>query len=170
MEIEVLIGDITTLDVDAIVNAANEQLAWGGGVCGAIFRAAGGDLEAECRAIGHCPTGGAVATGGHWLKARRIIHAVGPIWRGGDNGEVEMLASCYRSAIGIAADLGLRSIAFPAISTGIYGYPPRDAARIAVGVLREWAPMLDMRVVLVAFDDESAAVLRGALDDGATSQ
>lgn len=163
MQIEVIVGDITQLDVDAIINAANEQLSWGGGVCGAIFRAAGGNLEAECLALGHCPTGGAVVTRGHWLLARHIIHAVGPVWRGGDHGEAGLLASCYRSALGIAADLGLRSIAFPAISTGIYGYPPREAARVAVGVLREAAPMLDMRVVLVAFDEESAAVLRAAV-------
>lgn len=163
MKVEIVRGDITKLAVDAIVNAANEHLAFGGGVCGAIFRAAGGDLEAECRAIGHCPTGSAVVTGGHWLTARHIIHAVGPIWRGGDHGEPALLASCYRSALGIAADLGLRSVAFPAISTGIYGYPPIDAARVAVGVLREAAPTLDMRVVLVAFDAASEDVLRDAL-------
>ncbi len=166
MNIEITRGDITKLDVDAIVNAANERLAFGGGVCGAIFRAAGGDLESECRAIGHCPTGRAVATRGHWLLARHIIHAVGPVWRGGGHGEPALLASCYRSALGIAADLGLRSIAFPAISTGIYGYPPREAARVAVSVLREAAPMLDMRVVLVAFDEESEGVLRAALGGG----
>ena len=167
MNIEVTRGDITKIEVDAIVNAANERLAFGGGVCGAIFRAAGGDLEAECRAIAHSPTGNAVATGGHWLVARHIIHAVGPVWRGGDHGEPALLASCYRNALGIAADLGLRSVAFPAISTGIYGYPPREAARVAVGVLREMAPALDMRVVLVAFDAASEDVLLDALDETA---
>lgn len=166
MNIEVTRGDITQLDVDAIVNAANEHLAFGGGVCGAIFRAAGyAALEAECRLIGHCPTGGAVVTGGHWLLARHIIHAVGPVWSGGDHGEAGLLASCYRSALNLAEGLGLRSIAFPAISTGVYGYPPREAARVAVRELRE-AAHVDIRVVLVAFDEESAVVLRAALDEG----
>ena len=125
-------GDITTLDVDAIVNAANSALSGGGGVDGAIHRAAGPELVAACRAIGGCPTGQAVVTPGFALKARRIIHAVGPVWHGGGRGEAQQLAACYRNSLAIAAREHLESIAFPAISTGIYGYPLEAAAGIAV--------------------------------------
>ena len=125
-------ADITTLDLDAIVNAANERLAPGGGVCGAIHRAAGPELAAACAAIGGCPTGDARISPGFRLRARHVVHAVGPVWQGGDAGEDEKLASAYRRSGELAADAGCRSLAFPAISTGIYGFPPERAAPIAV--------------------------------------
>jgi O-acetyl-ADP-ribose deacetylase (regulator of RNase III) len=125
------VGDITALDVDVIVNAANEHLLAGGGVCGAIHRAAGPELEAACRRIGHCATGGAVLTPGFRLKARHVIHAVGPVWHGGGAGEADQLASCYRTSLELAADIEAADIAFPAISTGIFGYPPAQAAEVA---------------------------------------
>ena len=128
--------DITTLDVDAIVNAANEQLAPGGGVCGAIHRAAGPELAVACRKIAHCPTGEARITPGFKLPARWVIHAVGPIWHGGSAGEPEQLAGAYRSAILLAEQHQLHSIAFPAISTGIYGYPLELATQVAVAAVR----------------------------------
>jgi O-acetyl-ADP-ribose deacetylase (regulator of RNase III) len=131
------IVDITTLDVDAIVNAANEQLTAGGGVCGAIHRAAGPELARACREIGGCPTGQARITPAFRLPARFVIHAVGPIWTGGRAGEPDLLASAYRSSLRLAAEHGLRSLAFPAISTGIYGYPIEDATRIAVATVRD---------------------------------
>ena len=135
----IVIGaDITTLDVDAVVNAANETLLGGGGVDGAIHRAAGPDLLAECRALGGCPTGQAKITKGYRLKARHVIHTVGPVWRGGAQGEAELLASCYRESLTLAVAHGLRSIAFPAISCGIYGYPIPDAARIAAGTVKSF--------------------------------
>lgn len=130
------LADIVTLHVDAIVNAANNQLAPGGGVCGAIHRAAGPALAEACRQAGHCPTGEARITPGFHLRAKYVIHAVGPRWMGGHRGEAELLAGAYRSAIRLAAEQGLASIAFPAISTGIYGYPAEQAARIAVEAVR----------------------------------
>ncbi len=144
-------ADITTLDVDAIVNAANSSLLGGGGVDGAIHRAAGPELVAACRLLGGCPTGEAKATPGFGLPARWVIHTVGPVWRGGAHREAELLASCYRSSIGIAADLGATSIAFPAISTGVYGYPADAAARVAVATIRSEASR-DVEITLVAFD------------------
>ncbi len=157
MAIEAVRGDITTQEVDAVVNAANQALAGGGGVDGAIHRAAGmAQLRAACDALGGCATGEAKATPGFNLRAQWIIHAVGPRWRGGGHGEAELLASCYRRSLVIAAELGARSIAFPAISTGIYGYPAADAAAVAVSTVRSTmgsTPLGIELVRLVAFDD-----------------
>lgn len=155
-KIEIIRDDITTLPVDAIVNAANSALLRGGGVCGAIHRAAGPELEAECRTLGGCPTGEARITQGYRLPARHVIHAVGPVWHGGDQGEPELLAACYRHSLTLAVQHGLRTIAFPAISCGIFGYPAAAAARIAV---REVKNFLDAneaidKVYLTCFGDE----------------
>ncbi|MGF1610561.1 MAG: O-acetyl-ADP-ribose deacetylase [Kiloniellales bacterium] len=136
--IELFQGDITRLEVDAIVNAANEGLRPGGGVCGAIHRAAGQELAEACAKLGHCPTGESRATDGYRLKARRVIHSVGPVWGGGDRDEDGLLASCYRTALKIARQEGLKSIAFPAISTGVYGFPLERATRIAVETVRDF--------------------------------
>jgi len=129
------VGDITTLDVDVIVNAANEQLSVGGGVCGAIHRTAGPELAAACRRIGRCATGDAVLTPGFNLKARHVAHAVGPVWRGGATGEANLLSSCYRSTLELAAGIEANAVAFPAISTGIFGYPPSQAVQVAVAAV-----------------------------------
>jgi O-acetyl-ADP-ribose deacetylase (regulator of RNase III) len=137
--IDAIKADITTLDVDVIVNAANSSLRGGGGVDGAIHRAAGPELLAECRRLGGCPTGEARSTKGYRLAARHVIHTVGPVWEDGDQGEPELLASCYRNALAAAARLGVTSIAFPGISTGVYGFPRRRAAPIAIGAVRGFA-------------------------------
>jgi O-acetyl-ADP-ribose deacetylase (regulator of RNase III) len=148
--------DITTLSVDAIVNAANEELAPGGGVCGAIHRAAGPALAEACEKIGFCHTGDARITPGFNLPARFVIHAVGPIWQGGRAGEAELLAGAYRAAIRLAQKHSLRSIAFPAISTGIYGFPLADATQIAVGAVREAVatPSTIEQVIFACFSSE----------------
>lgn len=154
-------GDITTLPVDAVVNAANRTLLGGGGVDGAIHRAAGPGLLAECRLLGGCPTGEARITAGHDLPARHVIHTVGPVWQGGTRDEDALLASAYRNSLDLARSHGLKTIAFPAISTGIYGFPQDRAARIAIRTIRQHGAGLD--VTLVAFDAASAAILAHAL-------
>ncbi|MGH9178605.1 MAG: O-acetyl-ADP-ribose deacetylase [Acidimicrobiales bacterium] len=164
--IETVRGDITEERVDAVVNAANASLAGGGGVDGAIHRAAGAaQLQAACRELGGCPTGDAKATPGFDLPARWIIHAVGPRWRGGDHGEAELLASCYRRSLEVADQLGARSVAFPAISTGIYGYPPAEAAEVAVRTLRSTPTQVEL-ARLVAFDDATRDLFEAALAEG----
>jgi O-acetyl-ADP-ribose deacetylase len=157
--IEIVRGDITTLDVDAIVNAASPALRGGGGVDGAIHRAAGPGLLQELLRYPGCETGDAVLTGGHALRARWVIHAVGPVWHGGERGEPALLRRAYESAFARAREAGARSVAFPAISTGVYGYPKRDAARIALPVMRAHEAEHD-RIVACLFDDESAAIYR----------
>jgi len=157
--LDITVADITTLDVDAIVNAANRALLGGGGVDGAIHRAAGPELLAECRTLNGCETGSAKITKGYRLKARHVIHAVGPVWSGGGKDEDELLAGCYRTALELAAQNRLASLAFPAISTGIYRFPPDRAARIAVGtVASEMSANARgiARVVFCCFSEESA--------------
>ncbi len=155
MEIRAWRGDITTLDVDAIVNAANSSLLGGGGVDGAIHRAAGPELLEACRALGGCDTGDAKTTAGYRLPARWVIHTVGPVWRGGSSSEPDLLASCYRRVIEEADRVGARTVAFPAISTGVYGYPRHSAANVAVGTLGSLADASVEEVTLVAFDRET---------------
>jgi O-acetyl-ADP-ribose deacetylase (regulator of RNase III) len=161
--LEAAAGDITLERVDAIVNAANRQLRGGGGVDGAIHRAAGFDrLQAACRAIGECPPGQAVVTDGFDLAAQFIIHTVGPVWRGGADGEPETLAACYRNSLAMADEIGARSVAFPAISTGIYGFPSESAAEVAVTTVA--VADTDVQLVrFVAFDDVTLAHYRRLL-------
>ena len=157
--LDICVADITTLELDAIVNAANSSLLGGGGVDGAIHRAAGPELLAECRTLGGCDTGLAKITQGYRLKADRVIHAVGPVWNGGHKGEDDLLASCYRTALSLAATHRLASLAFPAISTGIYRFPAERAARIAVGTVTAEianAPRGITRVVFCCFSPDAA--------------
>ncbi|HEY4027278.1 MAG TPA: O-acetyl-ADP-ribose deacetylase [Candidatus Dormibacteraeota bacterium] len=162
MRIEAVRGDITAEQVDAIVNAANSSLMGGGGVDGAIHRAAGPELKEACRPLGGCAVGEAKATPGFRLPARWVIHTVGPIWSGGDQGEPGLLASCYRRSLEVARELGARSVSFPAISTGAYGYPAEDAARIAVETLL--ATPIEVELVrLVAFDKRTLQLYEALL-------
>lgn len=171
MSLAVTIGDITALDVDAVVNAANESLLGGGGVDGAIHHAAGPGLLAECRTLPQvrpgvrCPTGQARITGGHGLPARFVIHTVGPVWRGGDAGEPALLASCYRESLRLAAEHGIGSIAFPAISCGVYGYPPERAVPLAVREVRGWLSEHGQpaQVMFACFDEHMSARYVAAL-------
>lgn len=159
-------GDITRANVDIIVNAANSSLLGGGGVDGAIHRAAGPGLLAECRMLGGCPTGEARITGAHNLPHRHIIHTVGPVWRGGQSGEAELLANCYRNSLRLAHEHAATSIAFPAISTGVYGYPRDAAANIAVTTVRSAlaASGSDMHVLFTCFDHATLTTYRALLE------
>jgi O-acetyl-ADP-ribose deacetylase (regulator of RNase III) len=162
LRVEALQGDITGQEVDAVVNAANSSLLGGGGVDGAIHRSAGPELLAACRPLGGCPVGEARATPAYQLPARWVIHTVGPVWRGGKEGEPELLGSCYRRSLEVADGLGARSVAFPAISTGAYGYPPEAAARVAVETLRGTATEVEL-VRLVAFDQRTLRLYQDLL-------
>lgn len=167
MSIRAVHADITTLAVDAVVNAANSSLLGGGGVDGAIHRAAGPGLLEECRSLGGCPTGEARITGGHELPARWVIHTVGPVWRGGTDGEPDLLASCYRESLALAASVGAASVAFPAISTGIYGYPKEPSARIAIATIQEHlnGPTPVQEVLLVAFSAGDLGIYEAILSE-----
>jgi O-acetyl-ADP-ribose deacetylase len=161
--IEAVLGDITVEKVDAVVNAANAALAGGGGVDGAIHRAAGGaELRAACAELGSCPPGEAKATPGFALRARWVIHTVGPVWQGGSSGEDDLLASCYRRSLAVADELGASSVAFPAISTGVYGFPAERAAHVAVTTLRHTSTQVGL-VRLVAFDQVTLGFYRDGL-------
>jgi O-acetyl-ADP-ribose deacetylase (regulator of RNase III) len=159
-------GDITRLEIDAIVNAANSSLLGGGGVDGAIHRAAGPDLLAECRTLGGCPPGEARLTRGYRLPAGHVIHTVGPVWRGGGAGERDVLARCYSAALAIARERQFRDIAFPAIATGVYGFPRLEAARIAVATARLHLAEHEApgRIIFVCFDEATLGAYRAALD------
>jgi len=160
-----VLADITTLEVDALVNAANRSLLGGGGVDGAIHRAAGPELLAECRELGGCDSGDVRITKGYRLRAGYVIHAVGPVWSGGTKGEEQLLAACYRKAVELAAQHGLRSLAFPAISTGVYGYPPGPAARVAVRAVQEALSLLPspLEVIFCCFSQDDLALYESVL-------
>ncbi|MGA7978711.1 MAG: O-acetyl-ADP-ribose deacetylase [Chromatiaceae bacterium] len=157
--IRIVVGDITKLNVDAIVNAANSSLMGGGGVDGAIHRAAGPELKDACRPLGGCPTGDARITAGFRLPADWVIHTVGPVWRGGHSGEPELLRACYERSFALAREKGVRTIAFPGISTGVYGYPKQAAARIALEVMRKERAGFD-EIIACCFSAEDAAIYR----------
>jgi O-acetyl-ADP-ribose deacetylase len=164
-KIDIIRGDITELDVDAIVNAANTTLLGGGGVDGAIHRAAGPALLAECRTLGGCQPGGAKLTKGYRLPARFVIHTVGPVWTGGERGEPQILANCYRNSLQLAVENGIKTIAFPAISCGAYGYPIQEAARIAVETTREFLATDNNieKVIFVLWDEDICEAYRRLL-------
>ena len=167
-KIEIFRGDITKLEIDAIVNAANTTLLGGGGVDGAIHRAAGPELVAECRTLGGCRPGGAKITRGYCLPARFVIHTVGPVWRGGKHSEPETLANCYRNSLQVALDNRIKTIAFPAISCGAYGYPVEEAARIALETTREFLALSDeiQKVIFVVWGDDVYGAYQRLLEQG----
>ena len=165
--LNIVVGDITRMRIDAIVNAANTSLLGGGGVDGAIHRAAGKELLAECRTLGGCPTGQSKITDGYNLPCKKIIHTVGPVWHGGDQGEDELLASCYRTSLDTAAQHGLKSIAFPCISTGVYHFPKQRAAQIAINVIKEYITQnkFEGDVTICCFCTEDADIYKAMLAD-----
>ena len=169
-QIDVKLADITRLQVDAIVNAANQSLMGGGGVDGAIHAAAGKQLLQECRTLGGCKTGEAKITRGYLLPARYVIHTVGPVWRGGSHGEAELLANCYRNSLALAAQYAIKTIAFPAISCGVYGYPARQATRIAVDTVLAALPQYQFeQVIFVCFSETLLELYRQRTSQGAIS-